>query len=551
MPGLSLAPVNFGALAPNAMEQIGQGLGQLPNDLTQATLQNQQVGQQMLAPYLKMLRANQSLEDNPSFMSSLNNIAKRYGIPIPTMQDEVSAAAGGSGAATQPTTQPASTSATAAARPIAPAGDTAGPTPPSVPPASGFTFAGTPSGMQPGNASAAGVIASTSGLPQSLKGPGPNPPVPPVAASSGAPIPGAPQPAQSATAPTQTPQPTPTAGRPRTRIDPSWVASLDPQTVLALQQMQPDQRAAYLKATGVDPTWVPKELLNEPVVMDPAQKQKVLSGINTDIEKATLSGNMTAGFLQSLVNSNLKAGLIDQPTADSILNNSDALQQLGQGERTKLDLLLQSGLLKQDQYNLAIKRLNLMASGQASLEQHRAFEDQFMGARMAFMTVQQSQNQQRIDLDSQRLTDEANHWDEILGVEGARLSLSDYQDLANQAQKAESNVDSLQATAAQIRASNPNPDFTTPAQPGQKSFAQTLQDAIQLRDHLRQQLNDANKTYRNPDSTLKKQGVNVKGAGGTQLHLAGTDKRTQRQVYGPNANGQYFYDQAGTIPVPK
>ena len=405
--------------------------------------------------------------------------------------------------------------------------------------------------MQPGNASAAGVIASTSGLPQSLQGPGPNPPVPNVA-PSGAPIPGAPQPTQPAQAtPTQTTQPTQQAGRPRTRIDPSWVASLDPQTVLALQQMQPDQRAAYLKATGTDPSWVPKELLNEPVVMDPAEKQKVLSGINTDIEKATLSGNMTAGFLQSLVNSNLKAGLIDQPTADSILNNSDALQQLGQGERTKLDLLLQSGLLKQDQYNLAIKRLNLMASGQASLEQHRAFEDQYMGARMAFMTVQQSQNQQRIDLDSQQLTDEASHWDSILGVENARLSLSDYQDLANQASKAEANVDSLQATAAQIKASNPNADLTTPAQPGQKSFAQTLADAIQLRDHLRGQLNSANQTYRNPDSTLKKQGVNVKGAGGSQLHLAGTDKRTQRQVYGPNANGQYFYDQAGTIPVPK
>ena len=86
---ISFAPVNFGAATePNAMAQIGQALSQYPTDVASSQLQNQQIGQQLLAPYLKMLKANKALENNQSFMGTINHIAKQYSIPIPTIGEE-------------------------------------------------------------------------------------------------------------------------------------------------------------------------------------------------------------------------------------------------------------------------------------------------------------------------------------------------------------------------------------------------------------------------------------------------------------------------------
>jgi hypothetical protein len=262
---LSLSPVNFAAgVQQNPLAQIGAALSALPQEQEQQTLQKQVVGKQLMAPYLAMIKADYSKQNDPSVMKPLEFLSKQYGIPIPFMGQDDSAAPAEGG-----TAQPSSPQA---GQPQAPATPSQSPGPPG--PGAAMSIGG-PAGQVPPVPTPAipGVVpgaAATPGSPayQSQQQPQrastglETPPM--TSPTTGVPIPGASAMQQQQQAPQR-------------RISPSFVgATLDPQTVLTLQQMQPDQRLAYLQATGVDSRWVPKSLMTAPVVMDPAQKVKVL-----------------------------------------------------------------------------------------------------------------------------------------------------------------------------------------------------------------------------------------------------------------------------------
>ena len=123
---------------------------------------------------------------------------------------------------------------------------------------------------------------------------------------------------------------------------------------------------------------------------------------------------------------------------------------MGQGVQMKLQLLLQSGQLKQDQYNLAVKRLKAYMAGQSSLEDYRKFQEQFIGFHENYMTAQQQVEQERIGLESQRLTADTEHRDALLTQGDDRLAHQDYTTLAQDTRSAEANYNSLQTQAARL-----------------------------------------------------------------------------------------------------
>lgn len=500
---LNLAPVNFGAMVQqNPLAQIGQALSALPQEQEQATLQKQVVGKQLMAPYLAMIKADYSKQNDPSVMRPLEFLSKQYGIPIPFMGQDDSAAP--------------QASDTGAAQPLPQSGQPqqqATPPQPKAPPGPGAAMSiGGPAGQVPNEPTPAipGVAPGAAASPGSPAYQSQQPPqrastgqetAPMTSPITGAPIPGAP--------PVQQP--------PQRRIAPSFVgATLDPQTVLTLQQMQPDQRMAYLQATGVDPRWVPKSLMSAPVVMDPAQKVKVLDEINTQITKLQMGGNLSPSRLQELAKSYQASGLIDQTTADSITEDPETLSQMGRGLQVKLQLLLQSGAIKEQQYNLAVQRLGAYETGQASLADYRKFQEQFIGFKENYMTVSQQQTQERINNQTTEFARTADQRDQLLQQGNDRLSHSDFATLAQDTRSADANYSSLMATYAQMDATGKaditnapkNPDGT-PAGP---SFAQTMADAKQLRDKLHQQMSAAHSGYRNPDPALRKQGVEIPGS---------------------------------------
>ena len=506
------------------MAQIGTALGQYPNDVAQAQLQKQAIGKALMQPYLNMLKANSSLQDNPRFMNTLNQIGKQYDIPIPTMGDQSDSTPAPETQGTQPAQPGTSAPAVQGSQP--PLTPKAGPNAAmTMAPATQVPQVQTPpnTAMEPHTTNSAGQV---------------------VATSSGAPIPGAPQPQPVAQQATPPPQKLP-------RIDPSFVgATLDPATVLTLQQMPKEQRAAYLQSVGIDPKWVPKSLLTGDVVMDPVQKAKILSEIDTNITKLQLAGDLTPARLEELVNSREASGLIDKATGESILNNSTTLSEMGQGLQMKLQLLLQSGQLKQDQYNLAVKRLNAYMAGQSSLEDYRKFQEQFIGFHENYMTAQQQVEQERIGLESQRLTADTEHWDALLTQGDDRLAHQDYATLAQDTRSAEANYNSLQAQAAQIKSSNPNADLTSAVgppgpdgKPTGESFAQTLATALQLKNKLEAQLKAANQGYRNPTPALKKLGVQTKKGASAGWTSSGYKMPDGRQ-FGtlPGKSGWYYQD---------
>jgi hypothetical protein len=279
--------------------------------------------------------------------------------------------------------------------------------------------------------------------------------------------------------------------------------------------MQPDQRKAYLEATGVDPRWVPKSLLTEPTVIDPVQKGKIIDQLNGDIVKLANQGNLTPALLRGMVEPYVKSGILDQATADSILSNPEAMAGLGRGIQTKLQLLLQAGVLKTDQYNLAVNRLADLTSRDAALNEYDALQGQFIGFREHYMTVSQQQTQTRIGQENQRIQLDSTRIDDELSVGEDRLNHDDYSTLAQDTRSAEANYNTLLSTYTQLDTAGKaditnapkNPDGT----PAGESFAQTMADAKALRDKLQKQLAAANAGYRNPSIPLRKLGVQTPG----------------------------------------
>ena len=544
---LNLAPVNLAAgVTQNPLAQIGAALAALPAQQQQAQLQNQVIGKQMMQPYLNMIKANADYANDPSVMGPLNMLSKKYGIPIPYQaEDSPDATTGGSTQSTgQATPQAAPTGPTPAP------GVT--PTKP-LPPGPGAAMSiGGPATAPPGGVATPPVPGVVPGAQPTPGSPAFQPPqqpqAPMVSQTTGAPIPGAPQPAQTPqqyaqqVTGQQMPDHTTPGGR---RIAASFVgATLDPQTVLTLQQMQPDQRKAYLEATGVDPRWVPKSLLTEPVVMDPAQKVKVLDQINTDITKLQNAGNLTPSRLQELANTYETAGLIDPATAKALTQDPETLSQLGRGLQLKLQLLVQAGVLKQDQYDLAVKRLSTYQAGQGSLEDYRKFQEQFLGFKENYMTVSQQQTQERINNQTTEFATTAAQRDQLLEQGQDRLDHSDYATLAQDTRSAEANYNTLLSTYAQLdstgKADVTNPPKNPDGTPAGPSFAQTMADALALKKKLEGQLAAANNGYRNPTGALKKQGVQ-------------TNDQTKQHPVPPGAtkgtlpNGQHGYLYNGKL----
>src|SRR5579872_6160842 len=81
--GFNLGPVNFGALAPNTMAQIGQSLGAFPQTLANTQITKQQQGEQLLAPFKAMAQANPKLASDPKFIARVTMISREYGLPVP------------------------------------------------------------------------------------------------------------------------------------------------------------------------------------------------------------------------------------------------------------------------------------------------------------------------------------------------------------------------------------------------------------------------------------------------------------------------------------
>ena len=540
MPGLNLAPVNLAAgVTQNPLAQIGAALAALPAQQQQAQLQNQVIGKQMMQPYLNMIKANADYANDPSVMGPLNMLSKKYGIPIPYQADESPDA---SANVTQSTGQ-----ATPQAAPTGPTpapGVT--PTKP-LPPGPGAAMSiGGPATAPQGGVPTPTIPGVTPGAQPSPGSPAPpqQPQSPMVSQTTGAPIPGAPQPSQTPqqyaeqVTGQQMPDHTTPGGR---RIAASFVgATLDPQTVLTLQQMQPDQRKAYLEATGVDPRWVPKSLLTESVVMDPTAKAKVLGQLNTDFTKLINSGNLSVGAVQAMVGGYQAEGLLDKAGADAYLNNEQTLTQLGQGERTKLALLLRAGTINEQKYNLAVDKLKAYERGQISIDDYRKWEEQFIGFKEMYMTASQAQTQERINNQTTEFARTADQRDTLLEQGQDRLDHSDYTTLVQQTKSAEANYDNLQSIAFQNQGSDftkktgpPGPD----GQPTGDSFADTMAAAKALKTKLEGQLHAANNGYRNPNSALSKNGVQTTDQTKQHPVPAGATKGTL-----PNGQHGYLYN---------
>jgi hypothetical protein len=248
-----------------------------------------------------------------------------------------------------------------------------------------------------------------------------------------------------------------------------------------------------------------------------------------------MGGNLSPSRLQELAKSYQSSGLIDQTTADSLTEDPETLSQVGKGLQTKLDILLQSGRIKEQQYNLAVQKLASYQAGQTSLADYRKFQEQFIGFRENYMTASQQQTQQRIGLDNEKFQAQTAHWDQELEQNQDRLNHSDYATLAQDFRSADSNYNSLQATVAQLPAGT---DITAAPASGGESMAQTLSDAKQLRDKLRGQLTAANNGYKNPTPALQKQGVQVPG---------GKKPIPNGAVPGTLPNGQHGYEYKGKL----
>lgn len=541
---LNLAPVNLAAgVTQNPLAQIGAALAALPAQQQQAQLNNQVIGKQMMQPYLNMIKANADYANDPSVMGPLNMLSKKYGIPIPYQADESPDASGGSTQSTgQATPQAAPTGPTPAP------GVT--PTKP-LPPGPGAAMSiGGPATAPQGGVPTPTIPGVTPGAQPSPGSPAPpqQPQSPMVSQTTGAPIPGAPQPSQTPqqyaeqVTGQQMPDHTTPGGR---RIAASFVgATLDPQTVLTLQQMQPDQRKAYLEATGVDPRWVPKSLLTEPVVMDPTAKAKVLGQLNTDFTKLINSGNLSVGAVQAMVGGYQAEGLLDKAGADAYLNNEQTLTQLGQGERTKLALLLRAGTINEQKYNLAVDKLKAYERGQISIDDYRKWEEQFIGFKEMYMTASQAQTQERINNQTTEFARTADQRDTLLEQGQDRLDHSDYTTLVQQTKSAEANYDNLQSIAFQNQGSDftkktgpPGPD----GQPTGDSFADTMAAAKALKTKLEGQLHAANNGYRNPNSALRKNGIQTTdGSKGSRYGSPVAKDGHGRLVY--KSGNSYVYD---------
>jgi len=540
------APVDIGQLVTqNPLQQIGQALAQLPQQQQAAQLQNQAVGEQMLAPYFKMLRADSSLYGNPRFMGTIHQIASRYNIPIPQMGDTEQTPAQSTGA-TQPSPQseqPQATATTPQAAP--PSGPTMGPGAAmamGAPPAAPMSVPSIP-GVVPG----AGATPSEA-MEQKLisdKGPQPN------AAMSMTPQQPAAPAAQPGAQAAPAAQPTKSQGGPSSAWATFIGANLDPSTVLALQAMQPEQRSAYLQSIGIDPKWAPKSLLDEKPVLTPEMREKVVTGITRQLDDLTGKGELTPEAFQRIVKLNQSMGLLDDEGAQALLSDPDYLNQMGQGLKTKLDLMLQAGLIKQGDYQVKLANLQRLQSGTSSLNQFRSWEENVLGkARVGYMSVVEQNLNARTAIESQHDADQAQYWSGMLQEGGQRLSLQQYSQLSMDLRSAQSHLTDLVKQASTIKANGGNPTDSlttgTDAQgnpvPGGLSIAQQIINQKAVVQALGDAVQQANSGYRNVNQALHKQGVQTSTGGQSGIPQGAIPGTLPNGKHGYQLNGKLYLD---------
>ena len=359
---LNLAPVNFGAATePNAMAQIGQALSQYPTDVASSQLQNQQIGQQLLAPYLKMLKANQDLENNPRFMGTINNIAKQYDIPIPTVGDQSDSTPAPEAQGTPPA-QP-------------------GTTPPAV-----------QGSAQPPPPNAAMTMAPATQVPQL-----PTPAIPGVVPGAQAtqPVPASPTPPPPVTqnsvgqtmsaGATQTAPPAKTSGG-GPRIDPTWlIGDMNPDLIAKAQSMDPEQRKQFLRLQGIDSAWLPKGFLNAPQQITPGEKAAATTAFAKEIE-GVAEGRNTADSITAI--GDAYRPILGDAVVDSALNNPQNLTRMGNALVLQFDKYRQSGFWKQKDYDAAMARVNAMIGRNATYKEYVEAQDSLIPKKAALMDAQ-------------------------------------------------------------------------------------------------------------------------------------------------------------------
>jgi len=363
MPGLSLAPVNFAAQAEqNPLMQIGQALAAFPAQQTQAEIQNQDLGKQLMAPYLKMIWANKDNEQNPSVMGPLNFLSKRYGVPIPMVTED------GAPAATTATPD-ATAHPQAAGAPPTPGGPPAAPT------------GAHPAAMSIGSPGPfGGNMAQGAGAP-------PQPPAP-AAVAPGDPPPGAAAPGAPPPVPQEQQPPAPGVQHGgRMVIDPTWLMgmAINPDSIAKAQSMDPDQRKAFLQLQGVDPRWLPKNFLSAPQQITPAEKATATTNFARQIE-GVAEGRNTVASITAI--GNAYRPILGDAVVDSALNDPANLDKMGQGLVLQFDKYRQAGFWKAKDYDAAMARVNAAIGRNATYAEYVKMQEELLPHRSALMDAQ-------------------------------------------------------------------------------------------------------------------------------------------------------------------
>lgn len=132
---MSVGKVDWGAFAPNPLEQLAAGISQAAQQQPYNEAQLQSVGQQVLQRYLQPATtpSGRWLASDPRFMAGAQRIAKMYGLPLPMLGSQGGSwdsgqSSPGNQAPTQPASGPTPDAASGATPPSSPgAGPGAGP----------------------------------------------------------------------------------------------------------------------------------------------------------------------------------------------------------------------------------------------------------------------------------------------------------------------------------------------------------------------------------------------------------------------------------------